>query len=229
MAADNYKMGFLKTLAKAIVANFRPLRTEGEHLQEIGHREFVGGAWNELGALQFNYLIGQGLKPNQVFLDIACGALRGGRLFISYLDAGNYLGIDKHAALIEAGQTKEIAPEVLQAKRPEFVVSECFEFGRFSKRPDFCLAQSLFSHLTQTDIKLCLANLAAHARPGCRFFATFFETPFPIPQIAPSHSNRRFSYTPGEMKDFGDHLGWEPRYIGDWGHPTQNMIEYVKR
>lgn len=217
----------LLTTAKAIVSNYRPLPEENGHLQKTGHREFVGGAWDKMALLQFDFMVAQGLKPNHIFLDIACGALRGGRLFIPYLNPGNYLGIDKHGELIEAGVSREIPVEVVAAKRPELLVSESFEFGRFSKKPDFCLAQSLFSHVSPGDIKLCLTNLAADAAVGCRFFATFFETPVPIPQIARSHSNRRFSYTRGQMAGFGTHTGWRPNYIGDWGHPTQRMMEFA--
>lgn len=224
----DHKLGLLLRTAKTVVANFRPLRGEDEKLRKVGHREFVGGAWNDLAELQFKFVVDHGLKPKHVFLDIACGALRGGRLFIPYLDVGNYLGIDKHGELIQAGITTEINEDVLKIKLPEFVVSDCFEFGRLSKRPDFCLAQSLFSHLNKSDIRLCLARLADHSEPGCRFFATFFETPFPIPQFARSHSNRRFSYTRNEMESFGAQSGWKPHYIGNWNHPTQMMIEYER-
>ena len=57
-----------------------------------GHRLFVGGVddflWTRIGELQFDFLRAQGLRPNHVLFDIACGALRGGVHFINYLDAG---------------------------------------------------------------------------------------------------------------------------------------------
>jgi hypothetical protein len=69
--------------------------------------------------LLFHFLVKEGLRPDHVFLDIACGSPRAGRLLIPYLDPDNYLGIDKHAVLIEAGKTKEIESDVLEAKHPE--------------------------------------------------------------------------------------------------------------
>ena len=99
------------------------------------------------------FLVKQGLRPSHVLLDIACGSLRAGRLLIPYLAPGNYLGIDKHSEVIEAGKANEIEAGVLKAQRPEFV--DCFSFEKFSKRPDFCIAQSLFSHLDKRDIELC--------------------------------------------------------------------------
>jgi hypothetical protein len=54
----------------------RPDGTLGLYL--LGHREYVGGLWEAMGKLQFDFLISRGLKPEHVFLDIACGPLRGG-------------------------------------------------------------------------------------------------------------------------------------------------------
>lgn len=218
------------THVRQMLENIRPRAAENESLSKEGHREFVGGMWDQVGKLQLDFLIKQGLKPSHVFLDIACGALRAGRLLIPYLTPGNYLGIDKHAELIESGKTNEIASDVLKTQRPEFIVSDSFEFEKFSKRPDYCIAQSLFSHLDKKDIDLCFGKLAAFVQPGCKFFATFFPTSIPVPQLGSSHSIRNFFYTRRAMEGFGRRAGWEPRYIGDWGHPRgQVMVEYVKR
>ena len=127
----------MRATVRKIFENLRPLVTENENLTRRGHPEFVGGLWDELGQLQFHFLVKQGLRPDHVFLDIACGSLRAGRLLIPYLAPGSYLGIDKHAELIEAGKAKEIEGDVLEARHPEFVVSDCFSFENFSKRPDF--------------------------------------------------------------------------------------------
>lgn len=213
-----------------IFGNLRPRPGDEEYIATEGHREFVGGLWEEMGQLQFDFLVEHGLKPSHVFLDIACGSLRAGRLLIPYLEPGNYLGIDKHTELIDAGKANEIAPEVLRAKHPEFVISDCFGFEGFSKQPDFCIAQSLFTHLRKQEIEMCFRKLGAFVRPGCRFFATFDETSIPIPQLAPSHSVRAFYYTRRAMEAFGRHSGWSWHYIGNWNHPRdQKMVEYVKR
>lgn len=54
----------------------------------------VGGLWQQMGQLQFDFLVRQGLKPEHRLLDIGCGTLRGGRHFIRYLNPGNYTGMD---------------------------------------------------------------------------------------------------------------------------------------
>jgi hypothetical protein len=57
-------------------------------------RRIVGGEWDEIGRLQFDFLKGAGLKLRHVLLDVGCGRLRGGVHFVAYLERGNYVGID---------------------------------------------------------------------------------------------------------------------------------------
>jgi ubiquinone/menaquinone biosynthesis C-methylase UbiE len=198
-----------------------------ELVGDMGHRQYVGGLWEVLGRLQFRFMIEQGLQPQHVFLDIACGSLRGGVRFIPYLDRGNYLGLDIQQRLIDIGIRHELGPQLNEIKKPEFVVSDAFEFGRFSKQPDFALAQSLFTHLTEADIALCLRNLRSKAKSKTKFYATFFESEQPMKNPEHSHSHKNFFYTQKQMTQFGEASGWFTRYIGDWKHPRrQMMLEY---
>jgi SAM-dependent methyltransferase len=202
-------------------------------IRMLGHREWVGGMWEEIGKLQLDFLVAQGLKPDHALLDIACGSLRGGRYFIPYLGAGNYLGIDKHKALIDDALRTEVAPDIVRTKKPEFVISDRFEFSRLSKQPDICIAHAIFTQLNAADIKLCLARLAAFVRPGCRLYATFFERGRQpglamLTSLLPSHSLRPFCYRRSTIMRLGDATGWRARYIGDWGHPRgHKMIEFT--
>src|SRR5438128_572554 len=45
-------------------------------------------------AFQFNLLTRLGLREEDYLLDIGCGALRAGRLFITYLLPGRYFGVE---------------------------------------------------------------------------------------------------------------------------------------
>src|SRR5260370_13288520 len=60
--------------------------------------------WLKHGLLQFEYLLKHGLRPSDRMLEIGCGNLRAGRLFIDYLDAGNYYGLDISPEILLAGQ-----------------------------------------------------------------------------------------------------------------------------
>jgi hypothetical protein len=203
----------------------RAVRTpEGDGgIRMLGHRDYVGGLWEEIGRLQFDFLVAEGLEPGHCLLDVGCGALRGGVHFIRYLDPGNYLGLDKEQMLITLGVEQELGRALYAQKQPELLVSSIFEFDRFSKRPRVSLAQSLFTHLDPDDICLCLRNLRAFVGPEHRFFATFFEGHSDGNPEA-SHSQTLFQYSRTQMEGFGHGTGWSATYIGDWRHPRQQML-----
>ena len=202
-----------------------------EEIHRVGHRRFTGGKddlWELIGDLQFNFLVDRGLAPSDTLVDIGCGALRGGTKFIRYLDPGRYLGIDKHIELIVYGVATELGIADYRKKQPIFVVSDCFEFHKFRRQPNFAIAQSLFTHLCEKDLLLCLERLRLVAARGCRFFATFFEVDEPFANQDLSHSHAYFAYTRSQIEMFGKSTGWAPNYIGAWNHPRgQHMIEYV--
>lgn len=198
-------------------------------IRVLGHREFVGGMWDEIGELQRDLLIREGLMPHDVLLDVGCGALRGGRLFIPYLDPGHYIGIDQYPDLVERGLTNELTPSVVAERQPRFVYTSSFDLGDLRPRPTFALALSLFTHLTRDDAELCLRNVRAAVADGCRFFVTFFEADQPVDDGS-SHSHRALRFTRSEMEEMGNLSGWDFRYIGEWGHPRgQQLVEYVAK
>jgi hypothetical protein len=207
------------------------LEDTAQEIHRVGHRCFVGGSadtWDILADLQFRFLVDRGLAPADLFIDVACGALRGGVRFIRYLEPDHYLGIDKYIELIIHGVASELGVDAYRAKRPRFVVSDSFEFGKFRAKPGFGIAQSLFTHLSARDLETCLLNLKSTAAPGCRLFATFFEVAEPVGNPLVSHSHGYFAYTRAEMECFGARTGWEAHYIGEWNHPRQQkMIEYI--
>ena len=131
----------LKHSAGKLRAKFRARRyrkPQGRRgIRKLGHREYVGGLWDEMGQLQFDFLVEQGLTPSDVLPDVGCGSLRGGVHFIRYLEPGNYLGMEKEEELLELRVNSELGIETFQARRPELVASGSFEFERFSKTPTF--------------------------------------------------------------------------------------------
>lgn len=202
-------------------------KSDIEKIQEMGHRKFVGGdgeLWDQIAALQLNFLKSEGLQPAHTLVDIACGSLRAGRLFINYLDASNYLGIDKEINLIVHGVAEELGIEVFVEKRPEFVISEIFEFVKFTRIPDFVIAQSLLTHLTAEDIYLCFKHLRKFITGECKFYATFFEVPSPTKNHPLSDAIDCFFYTRVQMETLAELAGWNMQYIGDWGHPRGQKI-----
>ncbi|MFO1412669.1 MAG: class I SAM-dependent methyltransferase [Burkholderiales bacterium] len=196
------------------------------------HREFVGGLWDEIGALQFDFLRAQGLAPDDALLDVGCGALRGGVHFIRYLAAGRYCGLDVNASLLDAGR-RELGDALLRDKAPHLVVSSEFDFAAFGRRFPYALAVSVFTHLDLNRILLCLARMREALAPGGRFFATWFEAPAPAcrePQrhaqgIVTYYLNDPYHYAFAEMEAMAALAGMRVERIGDWGHPRgQRML-----
>jgi len=76
--------------------------------------------------MQFDYLIGQGLQPGDRMLEIGCGSLSAGHLFIDYLSTGNYYGIDISPDKLIAAQ-RIITEFGLQAKLPHLTLVAPFD------------------------------------------------------------------------------------------------------
>ena len=138
-------------------------------IKEMGHRKYVGGLWDQIGKLQFNFLKSEGLEKDHTLLDIGCGCMRAGRYFIKYLNRCNYIGVDKEKAIIDAGINKELE-SLYFTKTPLFIVTDCFDFTEIAPfKIDYSIAQSLFTHLTLQNINDCLNNLRVIVEPGHKF------------------------------------------------------------
>jgi SAM-dependent methyltransferase len=205
------------------------------------HRSIIGGRWDEIGRLQFEFLVARGLRPQHTLLDIGCGSLRGGVHFVRYLEPGNYFGTDLNSALLEAGYERELAPLGLADRLPRgnLVQMEEFEFARLNSRFDMALAQSVFTHLSFNRIRQCLERLPTVMKPGSTFYATFFE----IPEHAAA--SEPFTHQPGGVTTHGERdpyhyrftdlahaakgLPWRVEHVGDWNHPRgQRMAAFVR-
>jgi SAM-dependent methyltransferase len=209
---------------------------------EPWHRQFVGSLWNQVGALQFKFLVDNGLQSQHRLLDVGCGSLRGGIHFIRYLDRGNYTGIDASLALLSAGKDVELREAGLEGKSPRLVQMNDFSFGAWQQTFDYAIAQSLFTHVSLNSIMLCLSNVDAVLAPGGVFFATFFENErgrSNITRVLRTAADGPF-WTYFDRDPFHydlETLRWaakgtslELEYVGEWNHPRQQrMLRFVRR
>jgi SAM-dependent methyltransferase len=200
------------------------------------HREFVGGLWAELGALQFEFLRGRGLRPEHRFLDVGCGALRAGLHFIRYLERGHYFGLDRNASLLKAGRV-ELEEAGLSDRQPLMLDDGVFDAARFGTTFHLALAQSVFTHLELNSVARCLAGVAAVLEPGGRFFASYFPAPSlhhyeGLPQLdgRVSYADRfPFHYPFAVFPFLASELPLQVHDVGPWGHPRgQYMVEFVR-
>ncbi len=195
-----------------------------EGVRQAGHREYVGGLWDEVGRLQLRFLRGRGLRRDHRVLDIGCGALRGGVHMIRYLDLGRYTGVDKEPELLRIGAEQELGPALVEAKCPTLLALAGFEFERLPVRPDIAWAHSLFTHLPMDHIRWCLASLRPMLARGGVLYVTYAECEAPKDNPAEPHDHRLFEYTPAEMTEAGRASGWRVEHLGRWGHPRGHRM-----
>ncbi len=141
------------------------------------HRYYVGPAesYDLVAAGQFNLLTLLGLREDHTLLDVGCGSLRAGRLFITYLLPGRYHGIEPNRWLVQVGLRKEVGRSMRRLKRPNFSYDDGFTLTTFGHQFDFIVAQSIFTHAAAGQIGRCLSESKRVMHAESLFLATFLE------------------------------------------------------
>jgi hypothetical protein len=200
-------------------------------VQQGRHREVIGGMWDQIGRLQFDFMLSQGLVPSFRLIDLGCGCLRGGVHFVRYLDVNNYFGLDSNQSLLDAGYDIELATAGLQAKiaRENLICSDDFNLQSVEGGFDFAIAQSLFTHLPVNSIRLCLVRLAEKLKTGGALYATFFEAPESLPYgealvhdpggVTTFDAKDPYHYRANDIERLCGGLPWRLSVIGEWQHP----------
>lgn len=196
-------------------------RTDTDLRVEVDPHTAIGGMWEEIGQLQFDYLKSHGLQPHHRMLDVGCGTLRGGRHFIAYLEPGGYTGIDISPKAVEAGR-QLVADEGLSQKRPNLVVSANMDlkFNEFAGSTfDFILAQSVFTHLKPEHIEECFAHVARVMHADSAFYFTYAEADTYTQRTA-----KDFSYPFTFFRELAERYGLSATAMGDYPHPRQQRM-----
>lgn len=188
------------------------------------YRTFVGPPENYdvAAAMQFNLLTFLGLRDGHYLLDVGCGSLRAGRLFIPYLRPGRYFGLEPEQWLVEEGITNEIGQDLIRIKQPKFSNDPDFTLTVFRQQFDFILAQSVFSHASQTHIRRCLSEAKKAMRPSAMFAATYFkgDTNYTGEEwVYPGRSSFRPDFMDGVAAEQGlvcKHLDWPHPHGQSW-------------
>ena len=141
------------------------------------YKAYVGppDQYDFMGATQFRLLSTLGLRSNHRLLDVGCGSLRAGRLILNYLDEHNYYGIEPNKWLIEDAIRNVIGEDVVKIKKPNFDHNDQFNTDVFSKKFDFIVAQSIFSHSSSDIIRSALNNFKDSLKDSGIIVATFVE------------------------------------------------------
>lgn len=193
------------------------------------HYKYIGksGTGNveieESCAFQLEFLKTQGLRKVHTLMDLGCGSLRAGIRFMPFLNTGNYLGIDISKEALRRGIEDEVGFDLIDEKRPEFVLSDAWEFNLFSKKPNYIIANSVFTHLRTENTKLCFESLQSYLQEApFQFFATFTQSLEEKPRQPPiDHyygGTGACTYSVEQFAALGEAQGWKHDFIGDWGH-----------
>jgi SAM-dependent methyltransferase len=198
------------------------MRSDAARSPELAVGSATRPEWLRLGQLQFDYLLGHGLKPSDRMLEIGCGNLRAGRLFIGYLATGNYYGLDISPDILLAAQAV-LAEFGLQAKLPHLALVGDLKL-EFLPPSAFTVvhAHSVFSHSPIEVIAECLAHVGRVMAPGGIFDFTFGRT-----EGAEHHVLREdFYYRSETLIALARSHGLAARLMTDWeglGHPQAKI------
>ena len=193
------------------------------------YRAYVGPPekYDLVGAMQFNLLTHLGLREFHYLLDVGCGSLRAGRLFIPYLLPGHYYGIEPQSWLIEEGIKKELGREILQLKQPVFSHNANFNCLDFNQQFDFVMAQSIFSHASQAQIHQCLSEIGKSLQPTGVLAATFVAGTVDYQGEGWVYPDC-VAYTPKQMMRIADAHNLTAETF-DWPHPNGQTWLLIRR
>lgn len=189
------------------------------------YKAYVGPAaqFDFMGATQFRLLTTLGLRHHHKLLDIGCGSLRAGRFFLSYLDAGNYYGIEPNQWLIDEATQKDFGAEFIRLRAPHLSNNGDFDGSEFGVKFDFIVAQSIFSHTGPELVQQALRNAKRTLHENGLFLATFVhpEKLPDMPQEAPGWSYPECTtFQPKRIMKLIHDEGFFARPL-PWYHPRQ--------
>jgi SAM-dependent methyltransferase len=183
-------------------------------------------AWLRRGQMQFDYLINQGLQSGDRVLEIGCGTLAAGRLFIDYLSTGNYYGIDfSPEAVIGAQQT--ITEFGLQAKLPHVTLAGDLTLG-FLPSSKFTVVQAdgVFSRAPIDAIGECLAHVGRVMTADAIFDFTVDKAPSVFDRTADAGAGADFYHRVDTLIGLAGTYGLAAELMKDWeqlGSPQSKL------
>jgi len=187
----------------------------------------IGGSWDEMGELQFDFLKRMGLLPEHRMLDIGCGTMRGGRFFIRYLDLSNYTGVDISPACIDAAK-RLVEEEALVDKRPNLIYNEskAMDFDDVKgEKFDYIFAQSVFSHLPDTIIEECFANVGKVMTSESSFYFTYIQSDVPKQQTI-----KDFSFPWTFFQELAENNGFDSEEVShSYDHPRGQKMGVIRK
>lgn len=117
-------------------------------------------------------LFAAGMTPDDILLDIGCGALRLGHKAVPFLKSGHYWGTDASLALMRHGRLAELPdPEALPLDH--LIEDAAFAFPGVPDTITLAIAFGVFTHLPPASLATALGNLRRFPRLRACLFTVF--------------------------------------------------------
>lgn len=156
----------------------RLARSLMERLLDVVEREdrrrhsLVGQArlWRMKREFQIRFLREHGLQPEDRFLDLGCGTLRGGIPVIRYLEPGHYWGVEVRGEVLEEARA-ELERNELTERDPHLIHAPDLAGLGLETRFHVVWAYSVLIHMTDAILDTSLGFVARHLEDRGRMWA----------------------------------------------------------
>jgi SAM-dependent methyltransferase len=194
------------------------------------------GFWNQLQEYQLNAVKRLGLLPTHTFLDLGCGPLQGGEVFIRYLGIRQYTGIDRRCSVIDVAH-EQIGRRHLGNKNPQLFCSETFGDNELeSALFDFIWASQVLYYFDEPTMDRLFGMVSRRLKPGGIMAGDILgpaaDRSWLRESLPPAHSARTLDAIArrhglcvterGTLQDFGypRRLGLRTNVLLETGHVT---------
>src|SRR5262245_54946314 len=118
----------------------------------------------------FDWLLGQGMQPSDIVVDYGCGTLRIGVLFIEFLDADRYVGMDIDERILDLGRSA-LPPAIVDSKRPILEIISPESLDRIAARgPKWVFSTGVLQHVPPNELHEYFMRLSCLVHAGATGF-----------------------------------------------------------
>jgi cyclopropane fatty-acyl-phospholipid synthase-like methyltransferase len=114
----------------------------------------------------FDRFIKYGIRPDHTVVDYGCGTLRVGALFIEFLEADRYTGLDIDERILAAGR-EQLSDDTVGTKRPTLEIITEESLARVAARnPRWVCSNGVLQHVPPDELDEYFASLSRLIHAG---------------------------------------------------------------
>ena len=108
----------------------------------------------------FNKIVNEGVRPGDTLIDYGCGTLHLGALFIEFLEADRYIGLDIDERILAVGRS-QLSAKLVDCKRPVLEVISPESLSRVAaKHPRWVCSKGVLQHVPPEELNEYFENLS---------------------------------------------------------------------